>query len=942
MQEEVGHGFRLSPQQEHVWLLQGGEAAVSPYRSQCAVRIEGDLDKDTLRAALREVIHGHEILRTTFRCLPGTTGPLQVIAETGGVLEQDHDFTGLTPEAQESGMEGLLGDMRRLPFDFAAGPLVRVSLVALSPRQHALLISVPALIADAAGLRIFVHELTRAYEACRRGETWSAESIQYADLAEWQNELLEGKDTAAGREYWRAEEIVPHLSARLPFERPPDGASTFDVQEEAWDIGRERTARLVALSTESSCTASALLHACWQILLWRLLAEGHVVVGAAFDGRKFEELRGSIGPMTRFLPLGRRLDGSLRFRDVLQAVDASTRSAHRWQEYFAWDQLKGAGEPDGRRPFVPYGFEYGDEVPSFSVAGLGFSIVGGHSCVDRFKIKLSCGWCKGSIAAALQYDASAFSRDDIRRLAAELDALVSSALRNPGARIDALEILGAAERTQLLVDFNETGATARGDTRVHRLFEEQAERHPDRVAVVCAGRRLTYGALNSRANHVGHRLRALGVGPNEVVGVCAERSPEMIVGVLGILKSGGAYLPLDPSYPKERLGFMMRDSGIRILLTQDRLIPGLPEGDARRIVLDADGDGLAGGTAQNPLDVTRGADLAYVIYTSGSTGTPKGVLVEHRNLLHSTLSRASYYEKPVGNVLLLPSFAFDSSVAVIFWALAQGGTLTLPEEGTAQDVEHLTRLIRDNDVSHWLSVPSLYEVVLEVAGGHLGALRTVIVAGEACPRSLVAEHHARLPHADLFNEYGPTEATVWSSVYHCPASEVRHRIPIGRPIPNTQLYVLDAHLQPVPIWVAGELYIGGAGVARGYLNRPELSAEKFLPDPFSAEAGARLYRTGDLARYLPDGNLEFLGRADHQVKIRGYRIELGEIESALRDHPAVHDAAVIARAIGDARARPEEWRAGDTEALLERLVNLGGEEAGDLLAEVERLDESGL
>ncbi|MDQ3257079.1 MAG: amino acid adenylation domain-containing protein, partial [Acidobacteriota bacterium] len=389
----------------------------------------------------------------------------------------------------------------------------------------------------------------------------------------------------------------------------------------------------------------------------------------------------------------------------------------------------------------------------------------------------------------------------------------------------------------------------------------------------------------------------LGVGPDVLVGLCCERSIEMLVGIYGILKSGGAYVPLDPSYPKERLAFMLDDTRARVLLTQQRLVEKLPRHGAQVLCLDTELQGFDGESRENPINEAGAENLAYVIYTSGSTGQPKGVPIAHGNLLHSTRARLSYYREPVARYLLLSSFAFDSSVAGIFWTLCQGGTLVVPQEGIERDPREVIALVEESRVSHMLSLPSLYRLMLaEAKSQQPTPLRTVVVAGEACPVDLIAQHRQTLPETELFNEYGPTEGTVWSTVYDCRAVEPGRQVPIGRPIANTRVYLLDRHLNPVPVGVPGELHVGGAGVARrGYLNQPELTAARFIPDPFSTEAGARLYKTGDIARYLSDGNIEFLGRSDEQVKIRGYRIELGEIESVLRRHEAVGEAVVIAR-----------------------------------------------
>ncbi|MBD2246558.1 non-ribosomal peptide synthetase, partial [Nostoc sp. FACHB-888] len=454
---------------------------------------------------------------------------------------------------------------------------------------------------------------------------------------------------------------------------------------------------------------------------------------------------------------------------------------------------------------------------------------------------------------------------------------------------------------------------------IHHLFEAQAVRTPEAVAVVYKDTQtkviasLSYQELNQYANQLAHYLQGQGVGPETLVGICVERSLEMIVGLLGILKAGGAYVPLDPTYPKERLTLMLEDACVPILLTQAQLVAKIPTHKAQVVCLDLNCGVMAHENHENPASTVSSENLAYTIYTSGSTGKPKGVMVTHKNLVYSTIARTFYYQEPVKSFLLVSSFAFDSSVAVIFWTLCYGGTFIIPQEGLHKDILEFTKLISEYQITHWLSVPSLYKALLtHRLSQQLVSLRTVIVAGESCSRELVARHYQILPRTTLFNEYGPTEATVWSSVYCCQSDELRDSIPIGRAIANTRIYLLDEQLNPVPVGVPGELYIGGRGVARGYLNRPDLTAQKFISNPFQKGRGAgeqgstgetedqssnfdRLYKTGDLAQYLPDGNIEFLGRIDQQVKIRGFRIEVGEIETILAQHPYVQEVVVLAQ-----------------------------------------------
>jgi len=432
-------------------------------------------------------------------------------------------------------------------------------------------------------------------------------------------------------------------------------------------------------------------------------------------------------------------------------------------------------------------------------------------------------------------------------------------------------------------------------TCIQHLIEEQAAHKPTAIAVQFGDQQLSYRELDGRANRLAHHLCAQGVGPGDLVGICLERSLEMIVALVGVLKAGAAYVPLDPTYPQERLAFMLTESQTPVLLTQQYLAGRLPRHRGQVICLDTDWPRIAEQSDQKPTGDVSAEDLVYVIYTSGSTGKPKGVQITHSNLINSTQARLDYYPEPVSRFLLLSSFAFDSSMAGIFGTLCQGGTLILPAPGDEQDVQELASLIDRYQVTDTLCLPSVYNLILTYAQAHqLDSLRTVIVAGEACPQEIVQRHYQRLPQAALYNEYGPTEATVWSTVYHVPATHVETPLAIGRPIANTQVFILDKHHQPVPIGIPGELYIGGDGLARGYFNQPELTAESFVPSPFQGGSNSRLYKTGDLARYLPDGNIQFLGRVDHQVKIRGYRVELDEIQLALNQQPQIRENVVVA------------------------------------------------
>jgi aspartate racemase len=516
---------------------------------------------------------------------------------------------------------------------------------------------------------------------------------------------------------------------------------------------------------------------------------------------------------------------------------------------------------------------------------------------DEFDLSLSAWKALAHVKGGLGYRTGVFADDTIRRLLGHFMTLLQGIVKNPTQHISRLPLLTEAEVHQQLFEWNDSQKDLLQARCIHELFETQVERSPNRVAVAFGKNQLTYRELNAQANQLAHRLRDIGVGPETLVGLYLERSLEMIVGVLGTLKAGAAYVPLDPLYPRERLEYMLADAQPAALVTHPRLVPTLPAATAQVICHEPEVEGVNDpGNPATPVSLTN---LAYVMYTSGSTGVPKGVMVSHANLLHSTIARWKYYREPVVSFLLLSSFAFDSSVAGIFWTLTQGGSLILPTAARTIETTYLCDLIATYKISHLLAIPSLYAAILqEERAPQLLSLRTVIVAGENCPATLVEDHARRLQCASLYNEYGPTEGTVWSTVYRCKSQEAGGSVPIGRPISNTQVYILDSHMQLLPVGIPGEVYLSGLGVAQGYLNRPELTAQKFITHVFSSGFEVHLYKTGDLARYSQDGEIYFVGRIDQQLKVRGFRVEPGEIEAHLTKHPNVQHAIVLAREDG--------------------------------------------
>ncbi|MCC5644523.1 amino acid adenylation domain-containing protein [Nostoc sp. CHAB 5824] len=879
-------GYRLSPQQEHLWKLQS-VTQESYYIAQCAVSIDGKLDVEILKKSLQDVVNQYEILHTSFRCLSAMTIPVQVIAASQDISINYYDWSDFDAEDKDNQIDLLLNQHKSENSNFA-----QIDLIKFLTAQHILLVSLPAMIADAVGLRNFVDEVSRFYTATINNEELSDEVLQYADIAEWQHELLTAEEANLGKAYWEKQELLNCFDVRLPFEQQVSKGIAFEPQTFRLTIAKKLLVDIEKISQNQTDYLADFLLTCWQIILWRNLDNPDIVSGRFYDGRKYEELQAAIGLFAKYLPIASRLQPDLSFNQLCQQVQESVSEGFQWQDYFSWQEYSKNLAVD----FFPYCFEFTEQAHQKCTEPVTFNFYKEYACIDIFKLKLSCIRLEKDLFVDFSYDANLFKTEAIQRLALQFQQLLSSVTRNPNAVISDLEILSDRELHQLLFEFNNTQIDYDRSQFIHQLFEAQVERTPNHIAVVFDNQQLTYCELNERANQLAHYLHKLGVKPEVLVGICVERSLSMTIGILAILKAGGAYLPLDPTYPSERLEFILQDTQTPVLLTQQSLLKDLPKDKAKIVCLDTDWQTIAFENKDNPGVAMTSANLAYIIYTSGSTGKPKGVQITHQNLVNSTQARLNYYQEPVSSFLLLSSFAFDSSVAGIFWTLCSGGTLVFPQADGEQNIPQLLNLINENKVTHLLTLPSLYNLLLEQATPQeLVSLRIAIVAGESCPSKLLIRHLEQLPQTSLFNEYGPTEATVWSSVYHCSSAEIGNSVSIGRPIGNAQIYLLDTNLHPVPLGVAGEVYIGGDGLARGYLNRPDLTAECFIPNPFKKVEGSRLYKTGDLARYLPDGNIEFIGRIDQQVKIRGFRIELGEIETALAQHPSIRVNVVVAR-----------------------------------------------
>ncbi|MCW5312699.1 amino acid adenylation domain-containing protein [Nostoc sp. KVJ3] len=897
MLEEM-QGFRLSPQQKHLWQLQ--EIDNLPYRSQCAILIEGDLDVNILKLVLEKIINRYEILRTNFHSLAGMTIPLQVIGKQKISLDRVYDLSSLTSQEQEDSLTALFHQVSQQPFDLVQDSPLQLSLVTLAASKYVLILSLPALCADNATLKILVQEISQSYADWLQGEELDNEPLQYADLAEWQNELLEGAETEAGRDYWQKQDISLNLQGlKLPFEKQKIDELIFKPQMQSFAIAPELIKQIDILTQYQDTSKSEFLLACWQVLIWRLAKQDNLTIGMAFAGRKYQELDTVIGLCAKILPLRINIEIESKIQDFIYKNKEIIQQLDKIQDYFNWEQIAGL-IPNTLR-FFPLCFEFEEQPAKYVAADVSFTIYQQYTCIERFKLKLSCLHQDDALTAALHYDSSVFQAEDIKRLIEQFQTLIASAIANPDATISELEVLGQIERQQLLCEVNNNQRDYPQTKCIHQLFEEQAQKTPDKIAVVFENEQLTYAQLNRKVNQLAHYLQQQGVKAEVVVGLCIERSLEMIIGLLGILKAGGAYLPLDPTLPQGSLDLRLQKIHADIILTQQCWLNILPTDAARVICLDTDWEVIAQNKDENPICTATLENLVYVLFTSGSTGKPKGVAIAHQQLLNYVNAIIDRLNLPAGiNFATVSTLAADLGNTVIFPALCTGGCLHLISYQRATDSAALAEYCQKHPIDCLKIVPSHLASLLASSWAKLILPnQRLILGGEVASWQLIEQIQEYAPDCLIFNHYGPTEACVGVCTLEIVPGQVeRHlaaTVPLGRSIANTQVYILEEHHKLAPIGVKGEIYIGGAGLARCYLNQPDQTALKFIPHLYSDIPGARLYKTGDLGRYLPNGTIEFLGRIDNQVKIRGFRIELGEIEAVLNQHSNVQEVVVLAR-----------------------------------------------
>jgi amino acid adenylation domain-containing protein len=904
-----GH-MPLSFAQQRLWFIDRLEPGSSVYNIPAALRLTGRLDVNALERAFGEMVRRHDSLRTTFAEAGGV--PVQVLAEQAATELPVLDLRD-APGGAETEARRLATEEARRPFDLAQGPLLRVVLLRLGEEEHILLATMHHIISDGWSVGVLVRELTALYAAYTRGEEspLSELPIQYADYARWQKEHLSGERLDAQIGYWKEQLTGAPALLALPTDRPRPAVQSYRGATHPFSLAPDLAARLHELSRAHGCTLFMTLLAGWQTLLSRYSGQEDVVVGTPIAGRTQRETEGLIGFFVNTLALRTDVSGNPSFAELLRRVRETTLGAYAHQDV-PFEKLVEELAPDrdmSRSPLFQVMFVL-QNAPREALQLEGLTLRGVENAGETAKFELTLGLeeRRGEIVGGVDYNRDLYEAKTVARMVEGYERVLRAMVEDAEQRVLHIELVSEEERRQIVAQWNETGREYGGAETVQEMFAEQAERNGEAVAVVYEGMEVSYAELNRRANQLAHYLHAQGVKADDVVGVLMQRSVEMVVALLGILKAGGAYLPLDPAYPRERLSFMVGDARLRWLISHQPAEAALAEllpnaAPLKLLLLDAEWAAVASQPSTAPGVRPAPDNLAYVIYTSGSTGRPKGVMISHRAISnHMRWMQASF---PLGTgdaVLQKTPFSFDASVWEFYAPLLAGARLVVARPGGHQEAAYLVEVMEREGVTRLQVVPTLLRMLVSEPGiERCERLREVFSGGEVLTRELAERFLKTSGEGRLYNLYGPTEATIdatWQEVERDKV-EAGEEVGIGRAIANTQLYVLDGEMAVAPIGVVGELYIGGAGLGRGYLNRPELTAEKFVPNPYSTSGGERLYRTGDMVRWREDGELAYVGRVDAQVKVRGFRIELGEIESALLTHAGIGEVAVVARESAD-------------------------------------------
>jgi amino acid adenylation domain-containing protein len=884
--------YPVSSAQKRLYIIDKLEGAETSYNIPGVLVIEGEMDRGRLKTAFQGLVNRHEAFRTSFEMNAGE--PVQRIYDQVELKLGYREANGLE-------IETIVSEFIR-PFDLSQAPLLRVELIKLTESKHILLYDMHHIISDGTSTGILTREFVRLYQ----GEKLPELRIQYKDFAVWQNELFKKGKLQKQEEYWlntfRGE--IPVLNLPTDYSRP--AVQSFKGASIAFELGEELTCKLNQLMQETGSTLYMVLLAAYNVLLAKYSGQEEIIVGSPIAGRHHADQEKIIGMFVNTLAMRNYPVGDKTFREFLGEVNENALKAYENQDYQfeeLVEKLK-VRRDLSRNPLFDMMFVMQNiESRNEAIAGLRIRPYPYDTMVAKFDLTLTAAGNGQGISLVLEYCTKLFKAETIERMAVHFRDLIQRIVQDPEAKLAELEMLTAAEKHRILYEFNATKADYPKDRTIQELFEEQVAKTSDNIALVYEDKEMTYEELNQKANQLARLLREKGVGPDCIVGIMVERSQEMVVGILGILKAGGAYLPIDPNNPKERIKYILEDSRTKIILTQSKWIEKIKFNGN---VINLEDKAIYQGESFNLSRLTSPHNLAYVIYTSGSTGNPKGVMIEHYSLvnrLHWMQKSYALTEKDV--ILQKTPYTFDVSVWEIFWWALYGAKVCLLTPGGEKDPETIVRAIKQNKVTTLHFVPSMLNIFLEHIENQtniedLSSLRQVFASGEALSPVQTNRFNRILNNTygiKLHNLYGPTEATVDVSYFNCSCDGELEIVPIGKPIDNISLYIVDQGMKLQPIGVAGELCIGGDGLARGYLNRPELTGDRFVCNPFIA--GGRMYRTGDLARWLPDGNIEYLGRIDHQVKIRGFRIELGEIENRLVKHEAIKEAVVIAKEDGN-------------------------------------------
>ncbi|MBD2468775.1 non-ribosomal peptide synthetase [Nostoc sp. FACHB-145] len=897
----------LSFAQQRLWFLSQLEPNSSAYNIPAAVRLTGKLNVAALSKSLNEIIRRHEILRTTFTVVDGEA--IQVIGKGENFTFSVIDLQALSEEKKQQEVSKLAALEAQKPFDLLQGQLLRASLLQLAETDHVVLLTMHHIVSDGWSTGIFIKELTALYTAFSQGQAspFSELPIQYADFATWQRRWLQGEVLQTQLNYWK-QQLGGNLPIlELPSDRPRPVIQSNNGATRPLQLSKSLTEKLKDLSKQEGVTLFMTLLAAFKVLLYRYTQQEDIIVGTPIANRNRAEIEGLIGFFVNTLVLRTNLGNNPSFRELLHQVREVTLGAYAHQD-LPFERLVEELQPGrdlSHNPLFQVMFILQNaSTEVLHLPELTFEQLKVDKNTANFDLTLSLTETKAGLKGDLEYNTDIFKADRITRMWGHFQVLLEGIVANPQQCLSELPLLTANEQHQLLVEWNNTEIHYPQDQCIHQLFEAQVEKTPDAVAVVFENQQLTYRELNAKANQLAHYLQQLGVKPEVLVGICVERSLEMLVGVLSILKAGGAYVPLDPAYPQERLAFMVEDAQVSVLLTETKLVQSLPTLPTELIDLDRDWEQIAKLPSFNPVSAQLHPDnLAYIIYTSGSTGQSKGVMIKHSSLVNAYFAWETTYQLRTNTTshLQMASFSFDVFSGDLIRALCSGGKLVLCPRDLLLSPEQLYELMQKEKIDCAEFVPAVLRNLIQYLDNsqqRLDFIRLLICGSDSWSG---AEYLNFLqfcsPQTRLINSYGLTEATIDSSYFETTAKNltIKQLVPIGRPFPNTQFYILDKYLQPVPIGVAGELYIGGCNLARGYRYRPELTAEKFIPNPFSYNSGDRLYKTGDLVRYLPDSNIEFLQRIDNQVKIRGFRIEIGEIEAAIEQYTETREAVVIVR-----------------------------------------------